>query len=73
MSLERKPSKVAAAAPVEGKPFHVGAHVVRVSSTNARWHVSVDAAAFERWFTSEAEAWAAGVREADRLQRLAGS
>ncbi|WP_176064616.1 hypothetical protein [Anaeromyxobacter diazotrophicus] len=73
MSLERKPSKVAGEPPPDGKPFHVGAHVVRVSSTNARWHVTVDAAAFDRWFTSEAEAWAAGVREADRLQRLADS
>jgi hypothetical protein len=53
--------------------FRVGAHLVRLSRANERWHVTVDATSFERWYASEAEAWEAGVREADRLDQLAAS
>ena len=50
--------------------YQVGNHVVRVSNANGRWAVTVDGAALSRWFMNQAEAWAAGVREADRLDRL---
>ena len=33
----------------------------------------VDSATFDHWYASEAEAWEAGVREADRLDTPAGS
>jgi hypothetical protein len=47
--------------------FQVGSHVVKVSSAQGRWAVVVDETALERWFTNRAEAWTAGVREADRI------
>ncbi len=50
--------------------YQVGNHVVRVSNANGRWAVAVDDAALSRWFMNQAEAWAAGVQEADRLDRL---
>ena len=50
--------------------YQVGNHVVRISNANGRWAVTVDDAALSRWFMNQAEAWAAGVREADRLDRL---
>ncbi len=50
--------------------YQVGNHVVRVSNANGRWAVIVDDTELSRWFMNQAEAWAAGVREADRLDRL---
>lgn len=49
--------------------YQVGKHVVRVSNANGRWAVAVDESELARWFVNLAEAWAAGVREADRLDR----
>jgi len=49
--------------------YQVGKHVVRVSNANGRWAVTVDDAELSRWFVNQAEAWAAGVQEADRLDR----
>jgi hypothetical protein len=51
--------------------FQVGPHVVRLACAQGRWTVSVDSVAFDRWFMSQAAAWEAGVREADRLDRPA--
>ena len=39
------------------------------NGANGRWAVVVDDAALTRWFVNQAEAWAAGVQEADRLDR----
>ena len=50
--------------------YQVGNHIVRVSNANGRWAVTVDEAELSRWFMNQADAWAAGVREADRLDRL---
>ncbi|HET6923880.1 MAG TPA: hypothetical protein VFI16_12105 [Anaeromyxobacteraceae bacterium] len=50
--------------------YQVGRHVVRVSNANGRWAVVVDDAELSRWYVNQAEAWAAGVQEADRLDRL---
>jgi hypothetical protein len=58
----------------EGRPvlssFDVGPHIVRLSCSEGHWTVTVDSVASEKWYTSQAEAWEAGVREADRLARL---
>lgn len=43
-------------------------HTVQIAVVNGRWTVAVDEMLFEKWFMSEAEAWEAGVREADRLE-----
>ena len=50
-------------------PFQVGLHVLELSRSADRWTVTVDGMPSEGWYTSGAEAWAAGVREADRLER----
>jgi hypothetical protein len=49
--------------------YQVGKHVVRVTHANGRWAVTVDDAALTKWFVNQADAWAAGVQEADRLDR----
>ncbi len=49
------------------KEFEVGGHRVRVWPRGERYAVAVDRHALARWFASEADAWAAGVREAQRL------
>jgi len=53
------------------KTFQVGHHRVQVSESNGRWTAAVDDVPLPLWFRNEAEAWAAGVREADRLDRIA--
>ena len=50
-----------------------GSHLVRLSCANGRWCVFLDSAAFDRWYATEAEAWEAAVREADRLDRIAAA
>jgi len=52
--------------------FQVGVHLVRLSCTEGRWTATVDTVTSEKWYMSQAEAWAAGVREAYRLDRLSG-
>ena len=50
--------------------FHVGAHVLCVSKLReGRWTCTVDAGTPSSSFMTQAEAWEAGVREADRLDR----
>ncbi len=54
--------------------FHVGSHVVRVAKViEGRWTMSVDDVAAPSSYATQAEAWEAGVREADRLDREAAS
>lgn len=50
--------------------FQVGAHLVLLSCCGGRWTVTVDTVPAEKWHMSQAAAWEAGVREADRLDRL---
>jgi hypothetical protein len=50
--------------------FHVGRHLVRISGRTGVWSVDVDGAAQPHSFGTEADAWEAGVREADRLDRI---
>jgi hypothetical protein len=64
----KKPTKVRASKP---QAFEVSGHQVLLTEENGAWHVSVDQAADPRRFESAAEAWAAGVGEADRLDRAA--
>lgn len=50
--------------------FQVGAHVLRVSKLReGRWTCTVDEGEPSGSFMTQAEAWEAGVREADRLDR----
>ena len=52
--------------------FHVGSHVVRICKVmEGRWTLTVDDAPGPNSFATQAEAWEAGVREADRLDRAA--
>jgi hypothetical protein len=50
--------------------FHVGSHLVRVSGRTGVWSADVDGTALSHSYGTQAEAWEAGVREADRLDRL---
>jgi hypothetical protein len=59
----------AAAAPVVSL-FRVGAREVGVWMVDGRWYVSVDGVALPVWHKVQADAWTAGVAEADRLDRL---
>jgi hypothetical protein len=47
--------------------FQVGSHAVSLTKSDRRWHVAVDETRLSTWFLTEAEAWASGVREAQRL------
>lgn len=47
--------------------FQVGRRLVHVAQVNGRWHVRVGEVSHPTWFCTEAEAWAAGVREAQKL------
>jgi hypothetical protein len=50
----------------------VGAHVVRVAKImEGRWTMSVDETPGSSSYATQAEAWEAGVREADRRDREA--
>ncbi len=51
--------------------FEVGAHVLLVAKLQERrWTVAVDARVLDQRFDTQADAWEAGVREADRLDAL---
>jgi hypothetical protein len=50
--------------------YEVGGHLIHLSGFEGRWSVTVDKAAHHTSFATRAEAWEAGVREADRLDRL---
>jgi len=52
--------------------FQVGVHIVLLSCTEGRWTSTVDTVTSDKWYMSQAEAWAAGVREAYRLDGLSG-
>jgi hypothetical protein len=69
MAVVAPRSRTAAEAVPAASSFEVGVHVLRLACARGRWTVTVDSVTFERWFTSEADAWEAGVREADRLDR----
>ena len=71
MSTRRPPSAPAAPSPASVPAlFHVGGHVLRISKiVEGRWVVSVDDQEIAGGFSTQADAWEAGVREADRLDR----
>jgi hypothetical protein len=53
--------------------FRVGEHELQLARVNeGRWLLSVDGAQVDGSYRSEAEAWEAGVREADRRDRARG-
>ncbi|OFX24983.1 MAG: hypothetical protein A2V77_24260 [Anaeromyxobacter sp. RBG_16_69_14] len=52
--------------------FQVGRHDLRVSKVmEGRWAIAVDESALPNTFRTQADAWEAGVREADRIDKLA--
>jgi hypothetical protein len=52
--------------------FDVGPHVVRVTKVmEGRWTAEVDGAAIDGSYRTQADAWEAGVREADRRRPAA--
>lgn len=53
--------------------YKVGAHDLELTRKDGRWTAAVDGIAVDRWFTSSADAWTAGVEEADRIDRFAAS
>jgi hypothetical protein len=53
--------------------FQIGRHVLQVIGQDGRWVVAVDGVLHACWYASDAQAWAAGVAEADRLERSSPS
>ena len=53
--------------------YQVGRHEVRVNRTRFGWSATVGAIAVAGRFESLADAWAAAVREADRMDRHSGA
>jgi hypothetical protein len=49
--------------------FEVGSHKVQLRVQKGRWLVTVDRRPLSGRYDSEADAWTAGVQEADRLDR----
>ena len=49
--------------------YGVGTHKVWLSCAAGRWSVRLDEVTLERWYTTQTEAWEAGVRAADRIDR----
>jgi hypothetical protein len=51
------------------KRYEIGRHLVCVWDEKGRWTVTIDGKACSTWYMSLVEAWEAGVREADRIDR----
>jgi hypothetical protein len=65
-----KSSNVPPAPPRLPVSFQAGGHVVRVTKVmQGRWTMAVDNGESAGSWATEADAWEAGVREADRLDR----
>ncbi len=48
--------------------YEVGAHVLELNGNSSRWRATVDGVGLDRWFTTSADAWTAGVAEALRME-----
>jgi hypothetical protein len=60
--------------PVRPAVFEVGRHrLVLTKVMEQRWTVTVDSHPIDASFPTQAEAWEAGVRDAHRLDALAGA
>jgi hypothetical protein len=74
MSGHRYRSSTDGEQPVQVVHFQVGGHVLGLSCSKKRWTVTVDDdSTIAQWFMSKVAAWEAGVREADRRDRLGGT
>lgn len=68
-AMPHEPTAAAASIP---STFEVGKHLLRITKVmEGRWSVSIDENRHPSTFATQAEAWEAGVREADRLDRAA--
>jgi len=65
MSREPQPPRP----PAPPVTFQVGSHRIRVGGQPGSWQVSVDESQIDQSFHTAADAWEAGVREADRQDR----
>jgi hypothetical protein len=45
--------------------YAIGSHSVEISGNKGRWTATVDGEPLDNWFMSSADAWTAGVLEAD--------
>jgi hypothetical protein len=52
--------------------FRAGGREVRVWMQEGRWFVAVDGVELPIWHKTQADAWTAGVTEADRLDHPSG-
>jgi hypothetical protein len=57
---------------IESRTFWFGRFVLVLARDTVGWTVSLNGARLDVWFYSEADAWNAGVTEADRLNRMWG-
>lgn len=73
--MRQQPPTIADALVTRPTTFQVGAHAVVVAKlpTGTRWSVSVDSRLLDQSFESQVDAWEAGVRDADRVDRAAGA
>jgi hypothetical protein len=53
--------------------FRVGRHEVTVWDEAGRWTVAVNGRRLASWFTTQVDAWTAGVTAADGLDRESGA
>lgn len=58
-------------APRPPQTFEISGHQVLLTEEDGVWHVAVDQHMDPRRYESAADAWSAGVGEADRLARAA--
>ena len=49
--------------------YQVGVHTLEVTAGHNRWVAAVDGVIIDRWFTTLADAWTAGVTEAIGLDK----
>ena len=69
MAFQRSDDRATGAANIPST-FQAGKHVLRITKVmEGRWTVSTDDVPHPHSFATQAEAWEAGVREADRLDR----
>jgi hypothetical protein len=74
LSMRQPPTTISDAIVSRPTTFEVGAHALVVTKIlEGRWRVAVDGKSLDTSFDTQADAWEAGVREADRLDRVRGA
>lgn len=74
LPMRQPPTTISDAIVSHPTTFEVGAHALVVTKVlEGRWRVAVDGKPLDASFGTQADAWEAGVREADRVDRLRGA